>query len=98
MSRYVYKGKEGYEIVVGWDNPLQTFHAEIRGGRERSECTQTWLGTYPEEIQTLEALAARVEPYGEIPPQIMAKVRDDYEQRTSPTPLQLFTRLFEMLT
>jgi hypothetical protein len=99
MSRYEYEGKEEYyQIVIGWDNPLQTFFAQVWDGRSRSEHPLLWLGTVPDEVSTAEALAAQVEAYGEIPPGIMARLRDDYDRRTSPTPLQLLTRLISMLT
>ncbi len=92
MSRYTFKGKEAYwKVVVGWDNPLETFFAQVLD--ERDECPEEeglllWVGTTVEEVTAVESLAAAVEPYGKIPEDVWEALRRDRAARTPPSPAQ----------
>ena len=102
MSRHTYKGfgKEGrWEITVGWDNPLETFFAQVwdmsadddeavddlRGVEDSCEL---FVGTSRSEIETIEALVSIVEPYGEVPDDVIDMLSDDHAKRRPPSLLQ----------
>jgi hypothetical protein len=58
-----------WRIVVGWDNPLETFYAQVweqyvdeRPGHEEREELELWLGLERREIGDLEELEELVEP------------------------------------
>jgi hypothetical protein len=94
MSRYQYTAGR-HTVVVGWDNPLETYFAQVWRGKPESaenlhpQCSEIgphpwlWLGTQRGHVPTLEALADNLRPYGEIPPDIAASLRRDHEEFTS---------------
>ena len=76
-------------IVVGWDNPLGSFFAQVSGrGEPEDRDLKLWVGAGPGRVPTPEDLAALVGPYGEIPAEILAGLEEDYARRAEPTPLQ----------
>jgi hypothetical protein len=88
------KGKH-WKIIVGWDNPLETFFAQVweeyvkePRGVEDGDALELLVGTCPKEIPTLEELEAIVEPYGPIPDWAYAALEEAYAGRTPPTDLQ----------
>ena len=90
MSRYIFKGYEpGLNIVVGWDNPLETYFAQVLDGCEPEDADiRLWTGTITCELTTVEALNSILAPYGEIPPAVLAQLRDDPHVNVPPTALQ----------
>jgi hypothetical protein len=99
MSRYEYFGKEGcWRIVVGWDNPLETFLAQVweqyvdkRSGEEHEEL-ELWVGSERREVCDLEELEELVEPYGPIPDQIRDDLEEDHARRRPSAELELALR------
>jgi hypothetical protein len=94
MSRYKYLGKEDYwEIVVGWDNALGTYFAQIWDLRTVEEgdfpSPVLWAGCNLGEIPTLADLEVMVERYGSIPGETRKDLEDDFARRTPPTPFQV---------
>jgi hypothetical protein len=90
MSRYTFEGNRAeLTIVVGWDNPLGSYFAQVwDGGGHEERDLRLWVGAGPDLVSTTAALAALVAPYGEIPSEILAKLENDYGGRAEPTPLQ----------
>ena len=94
MSRFRYLGKEGrWRVVVGWDNGLETFFAQIwdeslgdDAGVE--EPIELWVGSLTGEVGTVEELGKIVEPYGPLPEVIEHGLRFEFARRTPPTALQ----------
>lgn len=74
MSRFAYQGKESYwTIIVGWDNPLRTFFAQVwdeRDDWESDPWPTFWVGTRIEEVLTLEHLDSLLAPFGEVPTEL----------------------------
>jgi hypothetical protein len=80
MSRYNYQGKEDYLLViVGWDNPLQTFFAQVWDVREDLESDPSpilWVGTRIGEVSSVEHLDSLLAPFGEIPKEVEPYLRN----------------------
>ena len=90
MSRYTFEGnRPALSIVVGWDNPLKTYFAQVwdGGGLEKGDL-KLWVGAGADKVPTPEALAELVAPYGDIPAEVLAQLEEDYEVRRAPTLLQ----------
>jgi hypothetical protein len=104
MPQYTFRGKEEYiGIVVGWDNPLETFFVQVWDERSRSQLELDdeeevydegvlclWAGTWQGEIPDLDSLVQLVEPHGQIPDEILERLRMDFESRRPPAPLQRY--------
>jgi len=90
MSRYTIQADtEGYQIELGWDNPLQTFWAQVWGpwADETEEDEQEpclWIGTQPEALPTVSALDVALAAYVKLP--LALKVRLRRDQAVSPGP------------
>jgi hypothetical protein len=90
MSRYTFEGsRPELSIVVGWDNPLKTYFAQVwdGGGPGQGEL-RLWVGAGRDKVPTAEMLAELVAPYGEVPTDVLAQLDEDHELRTGPTTLQ----------
>ena len=76
--------------VVGWDNPLTTFFAQIFNASiaDDDEACVLWIGTAPEAIPTVAALQAQLAGWAAIPPDIVDRLVRDQQAATPPTPLQ----------
>jgi hypothetical protein len=91
MSRYSIRTQDPhFTAVVGWDNPLVTFFAQVFDPsiEEDAEACLLWIGTAPEAIPTVAALQAQLASWATIPPDIVAHLRRDQHAATPPTPLQ----------
>lgn len=87
MSQYSFRAV-GHEIVVGWDNPLETFFVQVWDESSDADDPVLWVGTTPEAVATVEALSALVRPYGEISDELLKKLREDFALREPPTEWQ----------
>jgi hypothetical protein len=91
MSRYNVPAQQpGLTVIVGWDNPLTTFFAQVFDPsiEEDVEACLLWIGTAPEAIPTVAALQAQLAGWATIPDDIVARLRRDQQAATPPTPLQ----------
>jgi hypothetical protein len=90
MSRYKFEGnRPEFSIVVGWDNPLGSYFAQVWDGGELEEGNlRLWVGAGADKVPTVEALAGLVASYGIIPAEVLARLEADYEERVAPTALQ----------
>lgn len=96
MSRYGFKptlptgtvadaALEGLSIVVGWDNPLQTFFGDVEDANGESiRCTMIDMGEF--NVNTVSGLEDLI-GY-RIPNDIAIKLHNDADNRVEPTPLQ----------
>ena len=68
MSQHRFTTKE-HTIVLGWDNPLQTFFAQVWPGHDDDAWEEPllWVGCLAGELATIDALTGALEPFGEIP-------------------------------
>jgi hypothetical protein len=91
MSRYHFPTPDPrFTAVVGWDNPLTTFFAQIFNAsiEDDDEACVLWIGTAPEAIPTVAALQAQLAGWATIPPDIVDRLTRDQQAATPPTPLQ----------
>jgi hypothetical protein len=90
MSRYTFAGhRPELSIIVGWDNPLRTYFAQVweGGGPPKGEL-RLWVGAGLDRVLTVETLAGLLAPYGNIPERVVSRLEQDYDRRSEPTPLQ----------
>src|SRR3954468_16310183 len=96
MAQFTFRGKESYwRIVVGWDNPLETFFAQVWDEREDPEedpLPTFWVGTQTAEVSTIEELESLLAPFGEIPKEYKVVLEESESERTPPTALQKLLR------
>src|SRR3954453_4869943 len=83
MSRYTIEGnRPELSIVVGWDNPLKSYFAQVWDGGGLGEGDlKLWVGAGPERVPTPDDLAELVAPYGEIPANVLEQLEEDHEGR-----------------
>jgi len=79
MSRYTFTGnKPQLKIVVGWDRPLQTYFAQVwDGGKLERGDLLLWAGAGPPPVPTVDALAELLGPFGGIPADVVAQLRNE---------------------
>jgi hypothetical protein len=91
MSRYRIPAQDtGLTAIVGWDNPLTTFFAQVFDPSiedDEAACL-LWIGTAPGAIPTVAALQAQLVGWATIPPDIVDRLTRDQQAATPPTPLQ----------
>ena len=95
MSRYSFPAQDPrLTVVVGWDNPLTTFFAQIVDPSldDEDEAYVLWIGTAPQAIPTVAALQAQLAGWATLPPAIVAHLTRDQQAATPPTPLQRWAR------
>jgi hypothetical protein len=82
MSRYEIPARNPQHIIaVGWDNPLNTFFAQVSRPVENEDGEDPiilWLGaSRPREIVSVEDLAQHLEPYAALSPEMLDQLRAD---------------------
>jgi hypothetical protein len=77
-------------VIVGWDNPLMTFFAQVFNPsiEDDDEACLLWIGTAPEAIPTVAALQVQLADWATIPTDIVDRLLRDQQAATPPTPLQ----------
>ena len=91
MSRYsIHAQDPDLTVIVGWDNPLVTFFAQVFDPSiaEDAEACLLWIGTAPEAIPTVATLQAQLAGWAAIPPDLVDRLTRDQQAATPPTPLQ----------
>ncbi len=83
-------------VIVGWDNPLVTFFAQVFNPsiEDDAEADLLWIGTALWEIPTVAALQAQLADWATIPPAIVDRLTHDQQAATLPTPLQRWALQF----
>lgn len=88
-----------YEVTVGWDDPLETYFAQVvdPNAEDEDDSMRLWVGGEPKDkVTTVDALRERIYEYAMIPEDIAEKLYQDYVNRTEPSPLQRHMRaMFE---
>jgi len=94
MSRYHFPAQDPrFTVVVGWDNPLATFFAQVFDPsiEDDDETDVLWIGTAPQAISTVAALQVQLAGWATIPAALVARLTRDQQAATPPTPLQRWT-------
>jgi hypothetical protein len=91
MSRYGFLAQDPrLTVVVGWDNPLATFFAQVFDPSidDEDDAYVLWLGTAPQAISTVAALQTQLAGWAIIPATLVAQLTREQQAATPPTPLQ----------
>jgi hypothetical protein len=82
MSQHRFTTQE-HTVVIGWDDPLQTFFAQVWPGHDDEDWEEPllWVGCRAGEVATIDALAEALEPFAEIPDEVAARLGQEYDQR-----------------
>ena len=92
MSRHSFPAQDPRcTVVVGWDNPLQTFFAQVvqpSHDDDEDDAILLWLGTAPQAIPTVAALQAQLAGWATLPPALAAQLTREQQAAPPPTPLQ----------
>jgi hypothetical protein len=93
MSRHTIPAKTpGLTVAVGWDNPLQTYFAQVSRDDvgEDEDPVIIWLGGEPREVCSPGNLAEPLAPYAIISDAMIDQLRADRAAclDRAPTPLQ----------
>lgn len=91
MSRHSIPAREpNLAIVVGWDNPLQSFFAQVARpedpDREDDDPVLLWVGAAPREVITVEVLAQHLVPYADLPSDVAEQLRQDRAAKLGQAP------------
>lgn len=81
-------------VIVGWDNPLQTFFATVEkpatddSDEEDEDLTLFEIGMRPRQVATPQDLANHLKKWATITPDILEKLALDKSTSERPTDLQ----------
>ena len=70
----------GLTVVVGWDNPLSTFFAQverIQNDDDPRDPILLWIGGESGEVAQAEELAGPLAPYAELTAELVEQLRAD---------------------
>ena len=91
MSRYIVPQENPtQEVVIGWDNPLTSFFAQVfdlTADDDENDCVY-WIGADYNALPTVEALQATLGNIATIPEALCDALRADQRNAEPPTPLQ----------
>jgi hypothetical protein len=81
-SRYeIPTAAPGVTVAIGWDNPLQTFFAQVariqHGQEDDDESIMFWVGCAYGEVTSVERLAELIAAYAALSPEMATQLRAD---------------------
>jgi hypothetical protein len=90
MSRYRFPAQDPrLTVVVGWDNPLATFFAQVFDpSMDQEGADVLWIGAVPQALPTVAALQAQLAGWATLPAALVAQLTHEQQAATPPTPLQ----------
>lgn len=93
MSRHEVKSfnTDQFTVIVGWDNPLQTYFAQVWDAQLKDEDDKGcvfWVGTHLGSVRSVAALAEVISGYALLPEDTMEQLEQDQAETELPTPLQ----------
>ncbi|HEX3984483.1 MAG TPA: hypothetical protein VHX12_12370 [Acidisoma sp.] len=90
MSRYDIPTRDpGLSAVVGWDNPLQSYFAQVlrpETADDGDDNVILWVGAAPREVITVEDLARHLAPFVDLAPQVAEQLRADRAAKLGQAP------------
>jgi hypothetical protein len=90
MSRYDIPTRDpGLSAVVGWDNPLQSYFAQVlrpETADDGDDNVVLWVGAAPREVITVEDLARHLAPFVDLAPQVAEQLRADRAAKLGQAP------------
>lgn len=94
MSRHDVTGKDpALEIIVGWDNPLQTFFAQVLRPAcdDEDDSVLVWVGTAWQKCPSPDDLVTKLAAYADLSEEQLSRLRLDRAEaaQTRPSALQV---------
>lgn len=90
MSRYDIPTRDpGLSAVVGWDNPLQSYFAQVMRPEVADDADDPillWVGAAPREVVSVEDLARHLSPFADLAPEVAEQLRADRAARLGQAP------------
>lgn len=87
MSRYQIAARddERFKIVVGWDQPLQTFFGQVidraaDAADDDESRIVLWIGASLREIDEIDDLARDLRDYANLGPNVRQRLYDDKDE------------------
>jgi hypothetical protein len=80
MSRHTIPSfNQRYEIIVGWDWPMETYFAQVRDNEAADDepPIRVWVGGSFDEVQAPEELREPIAAYGTLTDNVIAILRAD---------------------
>ena len=99
MSRIRIPGKElRYRVVVGWDNPMGTFYAQVYDlETDNGHEPVMWTDKVIDRVDTIEHLLVQADFIDQLHPKIKEQLNKDRDNSGPITPLQKRVRsIFEI--
>ena len=98
MSRYTIAPHDPrYEVVVGWDPPMQTLFGQVFVTTIADDDTACvlWVGLDVQELTAVAALQDALQAYATLPAAVVAQLEHDQASTSPPSALQV--RLLQWL-
>ena len=92
--------RPGFTIVVGWDNPMSTFFAQvtrIQDAEDDSDPVVLRLGGFSGEVARAEDLAEPLRPFAGLTAEHMAPLRADRAAQADRGPTELQRTMLDRL-
>lgn len=95
MSRHDIPTRDpGLSAVVGWDNPLQSYFAQVlrpetagdNNDNDNDDNVILWVGAAPREVITVEDLARHLAPFADLSPQVAEQLCVDRAAKLGQAP------------
>ena len=104
MSRHTVPSKSsGSTVVVGWDNPLQSYFAqvirerEVADGDDDYDPVLLWLGTSHHEHLNPDSLVEPLRPYADLDQELLAQLRSNRAEAAERKPSHLQSEMQRLL-
>ena len=99
MSRYAIAHHDPrYEVVVGWDPPMQTLFGQVfvtTIEEDDDAACVLWVGLEVQSLTTVAALQDALQAYATLPAAVVAQLEHDQAHTSPPSALQV--RLLQWL-
>ena len=102
MSQHQVAAKQpDITVTAGWDNPLQTFFAQVARTQNEndddSDPVLLWLGATRQEHLTPDSLVEPLAPFAVLEPELLAQLRADRAQAAARRPSALQVGMLDLL-
>jgi hypothetical protein len=97
--RHIQPNLCGLTVVVGWDNPLSTFFAEVNRVQDKDDARDPvllWIGTSEGEVPLAEELVTPLAPFAELTPEAVEQLRTDRAADANRPPTHLQRTVLEL--
>ena len=90
---------QSLSVVIGWDNPLQTFFAQVArsAAADDDDHMLLWVGTEPREVITVEDLARHLAAFADLSDETAAQLRADRAAKLGQAPTAIQQELLAFI-